>query len=63
MRYRYRLQHKEPCSMPNILGNHSFPVPTYRWVDIAVSNDIEVLKKNFKDKLSTKDYRIEDTGE
>ena len=63
MRYRYRLQRKEPYSMPNILGDRSFPVPTYRWIDIAASNNIEVLKTNFKDELSTKDYRIEEAGE
>ena len=31
---RYRLQRKETCYMPNILGNKSFPVSTFRWVDI-----------------------------
>ena len=27
----YFLERKEPCVMPNILGNTSQPVPTYRW--------------------------------
>ena len=42
---RYRLQRKEPYTMPNILGNHSMPVHTYRWKDIAISDDLEALKK------------------
>ena len=33
----YFLERKEPYTMPNILGNHSFPVHTYRWRQIAVS--------------------------
>lgn len=54
---RYRLQRKEPYAMPNILGNHSFPVHTYRWRDIAISDDLEALKKLMPDNLK---YRIED---
>ena len=46
--YRYRLQRKEPYSMPNILGNHSMPVNTYRWKDIAVSGDFEELKSIYR---------------
>lgn len=38
---RYRLQRKEPYTMPNILGNHSMPVHSYRWKYIAVSGDFE----------------------
>ena len=45
---RYRLQRKETYSMPNILGNHSMPVRTYRWKDIAVSGDLEELKKQIQ---------------
>ena len=33
----YFLERKEPYAMPNILGNHSFPVHTYRWRQIAIS--------------------------
>ena len=33
----YFLERKEPYAMPNILGNHSFLVHTYRWRQIAVS--------------------------
>lgn len=58
---RYRLQRKESYAMPNVLGNHNFPVYTYRWVDIAVSDDIDVLKEYAGDLLSKDNYRIEDT--
>lgn len=55
---RYRLQRKEAFAMPNILGNHSLPVHTYRWVDIYASDCREALEK-----IMPKDggYRIEDT--
>lgn len=56
--YRYRLQRKEPWAMPNILGNHSFPVYTYRWVDIAASDSREALEEI---RPKGNDYRIEDT--
>lgn len=54
---RYRLQRKESCVMPNILGNHSMPVHTYRWKDIAVSSDFEELKKHLPNDAN---YRIID---
>ena len=57
-RPRYRLQRREKCAMPNILGNHSFPVHTWRWRDVAVSDDkagLELMMPNGED------YRIEDT--
>ena len=57
---RYRLQMKEPYTMPNILGNHSMPVHTYRWKDIAASSDLEELKKHLP---NDKNYRIIDTME
>lgn len=60
-RYRYRLQHKEQYVKPNVLGNHNFPVYTYRWVDIAVSGDLDALSAAFAEELKSKDYRIEDT--
>ena len=44
MNARYRLQRKEAYHMPNILGNHSFPVVAYRWKDILASDDKEVLE-------------------
>ena len=46
--YRYRLQRKEPYSMP---------VKTYRWKDIAVSGDFAELKKHLPDSPA---YRIID---
>lgn len=39
--YRYRLQRKEPYAMPNILGGHSMPVHTYRWVDVAATINLK----------------------
>lgn len=55
---RYRLQRKETVARPNILGNHSFPVYTYRWKDIAMSDDKNALEAMMLDQ---KNYRIEDT--
>lgn len=57
---RYRLQHKEPYVMPNILGNHFMPVHTYRWKDIAVSDDLKALKEYMP---NGRNYRIIDTTE
>lgn len=59
-RKRYRLQRKEYYAMPNILGNHSFPVHTYRWKDVAVSDDRQALEKMMP---NYENYRIEDTGQ
>lgn len=55
--YRYRLQRKERIARPNILGNRSFPVHTYRWRDIAVSNDKAALEKMIP--AGSREYRIE----
>ena len=55
---RYRLQRKEQIVRPNVLGNHSFPVYTYRWKDIAASDDYTALEKLMQ---KSKAYRIEDT--
>lgn len=55
---RYRLQRKEAYTTPNILGNRSFPVHTYRWKDIAASDDRAALEKLMP---NSRDYRIEDT--
>lgn len=54
---RYRLQRKEPHIIPNILGNHSMPVHTCRWKDIAVSGNFEELKKHLPNDPN---YRIID---
>lgn len=56
--HRYRLQRKEPYSMPNILVNHSMPVKTYRWKDIVVSSDFKELEKLLPNNPN---YRIIDT--
>lgn len=60
MHYRYRLQRKEPYFMPNVLGNCSMPVQTYRWKDIAVSDDFDELKKYLP---KSENYRIINTDE
>ena len=53
----YFLEHKEPYAMPNILGNHSFPVHTYRWRAIAISNEKYELENLIPtDKRS--EYRV-----
>ena len=57
---RYRLQRKESHVMPNILGGRSYPVHTYIWKDIAISNDAEALK-NHVSAWDDKKYRIVDT--
>ena len=56
---RYRLQRKEQYAMPNVLGNHSFPVYTYRWKDVAISDDKGALESLIP--IGSKEYRIEDT--
>lgn len=58
MNTRYRLQVKEPIARPNILGNHSFPVHTYRWKDIAASDDYNALLPYL---VNDGNHRIEDT--
>lgn len=58
---RYRLQYKQPYAMSNILGNHSVSVNTYKWVDIAVSDDLQSLTEYAANLLSDSSYRIEDT--
>jgi len=51
------LERKEPYSMPNILGNHSFPVPTWRWKQVAVCREKEPLQALIP-KGKESDYRI-----
>lgn len=60
MNARYRLQRKETCHMPNILGNHSFPVVTCRWKDVLASDDKEALEDYMIDDGN---HRIIDTRE
>ena len=58
---RYRLQRKTAYSMANILGNCSYPVPTYRWKDIAASDDKNQLIEIMQNMVPHENYRIEDT--
>lgn len=53
----YFLERKESYAMPNILGNHSFPVHTYRWKAIAMCEEKEPLEEEMKN-LDPKNYRI-----
>lgn len=55
---KYCLQRKESYAMPNILGNKSFPVYTYRWKDIAISEDKKALEELILDGRA--EYRIEE---
>lgn len=59
-RLRYRLQRKEPYTMPNIIGNRSMPVRTFRWRDVALSNDKESLERAARGRH---DLRVIDTLE
>lgn len=61
MNSRYRLQQKEAFSMPNVLGNHSMPVKTYRWKDIAVCGAREPLEHQMLCCSPSENYRIIDT--
>lgn len=55
---RYRLQVKETVVRPNVLGNKSYPVYTYRWRDLYASDDREALEKIMPNDQK---HRIEDT--
>ena len=57
---RYRLQRKERIAMPCIIGNKSMPLPTYRWKDIAVSDDFDALLTYYVDDGA---HRIIDTAD
>lgn len=41
----YFLEQLKPFTAPNILGGHSYPVPTYRWKQIATSEDRSALEE------------------
>lgn len=63
-RARYRLQRKEPHTLPNVLGNHSMPVHTHKWSDIAISGSrggLEEYARAMAITLDGKNYRIIDT--
>lgn len=51
------LERKEPYILPNILGNKSFPVYTYRWKAIAVCESKEPLETELK-KMDKATHRI-----
>ena len=51
------LEHKVPYAMPNVLGNHSFPVHTYKWQQIAACEEKYPLE-NLIPPRSRNDYRI-----
>jgi hypothetical protein len=53
----YFLERKEPYTLPNILGNCSFPVHTYRWKAIAMCEEKYPLLKELS-KLNPDKYRI-----
>lgn len=42
---RYLLEIKIPHALRNILGNKSFPVHTYRWKGVAVSDSKAALEE------------------
>ena len=59
---RYRLQRKETVHRMNVIGNHTYPTPSYMWKDVAASDNFEALKKLFEDsRFSVANYRIIDT--
>lgn len=41
----YFLERREPYTMPNILGNRSFPIRTYRWRIIMACKEKEPLEE------------------
>ena len=53
----YFLERKEPYAQPNILGNHSFPVHTYRWKAVAACETKEPLQTMIPPNRAA-DYRI-----
>lgn len=59
-RLRYRLQRKEPDIMVNDLSDPSSPVKTFRWRDVALSNDKESLERAARGRH---DLRVIDTLE
>ena len=58
---RFRLQRKERVAMPCIIGNRSFPLPTFRWKDIAISDDATALEDLRRCCEPAENYRVIDT--
>lgn len=55
---RYRLQRKEPVTRRNYLNGRTEPTHTYRWRDIATSDDPDALRSI---NPGGENYRIIDT--
>lgn len=53
----YFLERKETYTMPNILGNRSFPVATFRWKIIAKCEEKAPLEQIIK-QMDIKTHRI-----
>lgn len=53
----YFLERKEQYVLPNILGNHSMPVYSFRWKAIAVCESKEPLEVELE-KMDKKTHRI-----
>ena len=57
----YFLERREPVSMPCVIGNANFPLPTYRWKAIATCKEKEPLEEILS-TLDRKNYRITDNN-
>lgn len=57
----YFLERKEPISIKTVIGNKVYPLPSYRWKAIAVSDDEESLKK-LMEKMDKDIHRITSNG-
>lgn len=44
----YFLEQRKKFTTPNILGGRSFPVPTWRWKQIAASEDKNALEEHLE---------------
>lgn len=53
----YFIERKEPYTLPNILGNKSFPVHTHRWKIIAACESKTPLELALE-KMDKKTHRI-----
>ncbi len=53
----YFLERREQIARPNILGNKSFPIYTYRWKTIYTCPERWPLE-DILSNLNRKDYRI-----
>ncbi len=58
---RFRLQRRERIYKPCVIGNRSYPLPTYRWKDIAASEDRTALEDILRSCEPRENYRVIDT--